>query len=193
MLQPHTPLVDLRHPGKPRDLPRVVIVRAARLHRLPVPEGRLAAVTHHECGGDDRLADVGVRPRHEDSAEHPYRSAPALTSAETSAGTNRSIISPVRLTLMAMRSRAVPGGTLGGRTARTSKPSACIASATATAASLSPMKIGTICEVPAPTGTPAVCSRARSACAVARSCARRCGSVSMTSRLASTAAAMAGG
>ena len=147
------------------------------LNRFPVTERHLGTIAEQERGRDDGLADVRVGARHEEPAKHRHSRdgrAPAISAlnerckcASSSSGS----------TFTETRRRARAGGTVGGRIARTSKPSACSASATATARVVVADETGTMCDVP---GATAACppepggvrrSRARSSTA-----ARRCGS-----------------
>ncbi len=106
---------------QPRHFGRVVVLLDAGLNRLPVFERKLTAIAVEQGGGGDGLADPGVGAGYEEAAEHGTDSR----SATDSAPANRSRISSVRSALTEIRRRAVPGATLGGRMARTSKPCAC--------------------------------------------------------------------
>ena len=105
--------------GQPLHFGRVVILFDAGLDRLPVLEGQ-GAIATDQRSGHDGLADVRIRAGYEDPAEQ----SPASFSAAASDTAKRSIVSSDNPALTETRSRAVPGGTLGGRMARTSKPSA---------------------------------------------------------------------
>src|ERR1700733_3901791 len=89
---------------KPQHLGGIVV--RPGLDRLPIAR---AAIAHHQRSGDDRLPDAGICSRYEDAAHN--------------ASTKESMIRSDRFTLIEILSRAVPGGTVGGRIARTSKPS----------------------------------------------------------------------
>ena len=84
--------------------------------------GTAARNSMHQRRRDDRLADAGVGAGYEQTALHAEaRTISRKTRARAAA--NRSMASSSRPALIEMRSRAVPSGTLGGRIARTSKPS----------------------------------------------------------------------
>src|SRR5262249_48187314 len=168
---------------------RVVVALDAGLNRLPVAQSRLPAITVQTGGRDNRLADVGISSGYEDSVVHALMSA----SVENSAAAKRRSVVSSRSTLTEIRRRAVPGGTVGGRTARTSKPASCNAAATAVARRLSPIITGMICEPPDSIGAPPSVSRSRNKPARFSNRARRSGSLITTSRAAWTAAAIAGG
>src|SRR5258705_11187207 len=114
--------------GEPLHFSRIVVLLDARLDRLPVL-GRQVAIAADQRGGDDRLPDVGVRSGYEDAAEQ----SPTSFNAAATDTAKRSIASSDNPALTETRSRAVPGGTLGGRMARPSNPPACSARAAATA------------------------------------------------------------
>ena len=101
-------------------------------------QGRGAAITMHQRRSRNGLTNPRIRA----SDEKPFH------VAFSRAVTNRSNISSLNPWFTAMRKRAVPGGTVGGRIARTSNPAACNSRATATVRSFSPMIMGTIGESP---------------------------------------------
>src|ERR1019366_8252443 len=117
---------------------RIVVYLDAGLDRLPVAQGRNAAVAVHQGRRHRRFADACIRAADEE-ALHAF-------IAVSSAVMNRSSISSLSPWFTATRKRAVPSGTVGGRIARTSKPAACSSRETATACWLSPMITGTIGE-----------------------------------------------
>ena len=106
-----------RHPG---DVGRVVIGLDAGLDRFPVPEEPVSAIPMQQGRRDNGFADTGVGTRYEEATGHGTR--PLRTAASRLAKRSRS--TSVRCTLTETRSRAVPEGTVGGRIALTSKPSA---------------------------------------------------------------------
>ena len=56
--------------GQPRDLGRVVVLFDAGLNRLPIPQGKPAAISVEERRRRHRLADAGVGAGYEEAAEH---------------------------------------------------------------------------------------------------------------------------
>ena len=104
---------------QPPNFGGVVVLFDARLNRLPVPDRQLA-VPAHERRRHHRLADVRIGARYEDPAEQ----SPTSLSAIASEPAKRSMVSSGNPAFTETRRRAVPAGTVGGRIARTSKPSA---------------------------------------------------------------------
>src|SRR6185369_866216 len=110
--------------GEPHDFGSVVVLFDAGLNGLPVAQHTLPAVPVHQRCRDDGFADAGVGARYEEAPDHD-RLSPSPTLAPTRAASARvkeSIASSVSVTFTHTRSRAVPGATLGGLMARTSKP-----------------------------------------------------------------------
>src|SRR5262245_28137550 len=139
--QPHTLVDDLVVCATPKvfDGRRVVILLDARLNGLPVLELDAAPETVHQGSRHHRLADARVSTGYEETAKHRRP-----LSAATRASAKLSRVASVSAAFKDRRSRAVPAGTAGGRMARTSNPSACSWSATATVRRLSPIITGTI-------------------------------------------------
>src|SRR5204862_799899 len=115
----------IARPHQPLHLAFVVVPIDARLNRLPVAERRFVTIAEHRRRRDNGLPHVRVGPRHEDSAHPNYARTPTRVNAEAKASANRSMTSVVRWTFTDTRRRDVPGGTVGGRMARTSNPSRC--------------------------------------------------------------------
>ncbi len=117
---------------------RIRLIVEARLHRLPVA----AAQRRDEARGEHGLADVRVRTRNDDSRPH----ASSLFNSSASAAAIDATCASSTLSVSDRRRRAVPSGTVGGRTARMSKPRACMAAARRVARSSEPMTTGWMCE-----------------------------------------------
>src|SRR5258708_38514942 len=95
-------------------------LRKPRLDRLPV----IAIERAGKRGGEHGLADAGIGAGDDDRLRHESR---LIFSASAS---NRSAITlSVRFAVSAIRSRAVPSATVGGRIAPTSNPPCCHAPA----------------------------------------------------------------
>lgn len=107
--------------GQPLNIRGVVVGLAAGLDRLPVAERAGAGVAQMMNDGcrRDGFSDAGTGSSYEETAEQ----RPASFNAAATVCTKRSRIVSERSAFSEMRSRAVPAGTLGGRMARTSKPS----------------------------------------------------------------------
>jgi hypothetical protein len=121
MTQPDARVQNLVRPAgpEPPHLAGVIVLFDPGLNGLPVAESAGSAPEPMQEGGArDGLADAGIRARYEDAAQSPIS-----FSAEARAAANRSSTASESPALTAMRRRAVPAGTLGGRIARTSKPS----------------------------------------------------------------------
>src|SRR3546814_6546128 len=114
----------------------VGFVLEARLDRLPVGGAGRA----RERGGKDRLAAGGVGAG-DDEARH----AAAMASASASAIS--SMLASSTLSVIAIRRRAVPSATVGGRMPRMSKPASRRLAAMRIVRSVSPMITGRICEI----------------------------------------------
>ena len=121
------------------------------------------------------------------------RQRPASFSAAASASTNRSSTASDTPALTETRSRAVPGGTLGGRIARTSNPPPEARRPPATARLVVADDDRHDLRVPSAGKAGSRSRRRRQSRARLRSRSRRSGSSSTTVRLASSASASAGG
>src|SRR4030095_3841103 len=80
----------------------------AGLDRFPIFQRFESAIAVHQRRGNGGLSNVSVRPGYEETAEHE------VTRCTEAA--NRSSIPSSRFAFTETRSRAVPGGTAGGRT-----------------------------------------------------------------------------
>ena len=96
-------------------LKAVASLLRSRGDRFPVGHTHAAGPTGQENGGNDRLANFGPR-----SSDHDLHHT--VSSASARALYNRSNCWSVWLECTEIRSRAVPDGTVGGRSALTSSP-----------------------------------------------------------------------
>ena len=107
--------------GKASNFRRVIVLFDAGLDWLPIAQRHLRTVTEQERSGDHCLSDARVGPGYEQTAEHR---ADSLTAAPSAAAKPR-IVASLRPMFTEIRRRDVPGATVGGRMARTSKPCDC--------------------------------------------------------------------
>ena len=120
--------------GRPRNSPRRRTVSESVSPSRPACTGfqYIAVEQSREPRAEHRLADVGVRARDHDGRAHAASRPRSAASPANRASTSCSST----LSVSEMRRRAVPSGTVGGRTARTSKPRRCRAAASDRAASI---------------------------------------------------------
>src|SRR4029434_3472604 len=96
---------------------RVVALFDSRLNGFPVLQCAERAIPMHEAGRHSCLADTRIGTGYKETAEHD--------SARCTDEANCRSVASSRCVFTETRKRAVPGGTAGGRIARTSKPSCC--------------------------------------------------------------------
>src|SRR6266566_9458664 len=104
-------------PSQPPHRFRVVVVLDAGLDRLPVTQWRQGAISAQQRSRSDGLTGASIGTSDEDAFH--------TAVARASVAAKRFRISSVSASFTEIRRRAVPRGTVGGRTARTSKPAAC--------------------------------------------------------------------